>query len=362
MRIRRRSLILAGAWLLVACGGTPTAATPTAAPTAAPTVPTVDPTARAQQLRVLCSGVQEWCAAMTAAFQSQTGIAVSFERLATGDSLARLKAGRAAPEFDVWHAGPADAYISAASDGLLAAYQSPVASQIPGQLKNREGLWTGAYIGVLSFCSNPAVLARLGVAAPRSWADLLDPKLKGQVAMGHPATSGTAYNALWSQVVLQGNDQAAALRYFGQLNANIGQYTTSGAAPATMAAKGELAVGIVFHHDCVRAAAEQNVALTVTTAAEGTGYEIGGVAVIEGAAHRAAAEAYVDWALSVAGQAIPATIKSFQLPTNPAAAIPAQAQDVALVKQVDYDFAAAAAARSALIEQFIAQVAPAPPK
>jgi iron(III) transport system substrate-binding protein len=345
--------------LLAGCG------TPAAAPTAPPAAtsqPTIDPAARGQTLKVLCSGVDDWCKAMVTAFATQTGITASYERLSSGDALARLREDKAAPTFDVWHAGTADVYIAAKNEQLLQPYVSPTASQIPALLRDSEAEWSGAYVGVLGFCSNKDVLARLGLAAPHSWSDLLDPKLKGQVAMAHPATSGTAYNAVWTQVALNGGNIDAMFDYFTRLKANIATFTKSGAAPAELAAKGEIAVAIVFQHDCVKARENGAAALEVSFATEGTGYEIGGVAIVRGTANEAAAQAYIDWALSTKAQEIPATIKSYQLPTNPAAKIPAGAEAGTAIKQVDFDFAAAAAARTEIIERFTAEIAPAPEK
>ncbi|MBA3531639.1 MAG: iron ABC transporter substrate-binding protein, partial [Ardenticatenales bacterium] len=105
--------------------------------------------------------------------------------------------------------------------------------------------------------------------------------------------------------------------------------TRAGRAPAQMAGRGEIAVGITFSHDCVKASEE-------------------------------AARTYVDWALSQAAQEIPATVNWYQLPTNPVATIPEQS--ASQVKLLNYDFVAAGTARSELVERFTADIAPAPPE
>src|SRR5690606_13759982 len=120
----------------------------------------------------------------------------------SGETVARLAAAKDNPEFDVWHGGPADGYGAAADQGLIEAYTSPNAAQIPDKYKNADGYWTGVYVGALGFCSNQKVLDDLGVAVPESWEDLLNPSLKGQVQSAHPSTSGTAFTTLWTQVAL----------------------------------------------------------------------------------------------------------------------------------------------------------------
>ena len=131
---------------------------------------------------------------------------------------------------------------------------------------------------------------------PTSWDDLTDPALAGQVAIAHPASSGTSYTALFTQVLrLGGEDEAIA--YAQEVHQNVLQYTSSGAAPAEMAGRGEVAVSIVFSHDCVRNIEAGFTDLEVSFPEEGTGYEIGGMALIAGAPEPNAAKAWIDWAL-----------------------------------------------------------------
>jgi iron(III) transport system substrate-binding protein len=142
----------------------------------------------------------------------------------------------------------------AAAAGRLQAYTSPHARR-PEKPEDARAL-TGIYIGALGFCSTRAKLAELGVPVPKSWSDLLDPALKGQVSIAHPATSGTAYTALWTQMALNDLDQDAAFKYLTALNENVAAYTTSGSAPVKAVAAGTAAVGVVFAHDCVAAIAD----------------------------------------------------------------------------------------------------------
>src|SRR5512138_3228190 len=90
-------------------------------PVAAPAAPV-----KAQDtLTVLCTPQEDWCVAMTQAFQEETGIETSYVRMSSGEALARIRATAEEPEFSVWWGGPADAYITAADEGLLEQYKSP---------------------------------------------------------------------------------------------------------------------------------------------------------------------------------------------------------------------------------------------
>jgi iron(III) transport system substrate-binding protein len=312
------------------------------------------------KITVACGATEEWCAAMTAQFTKKTGIKAEFVRLSSGEAVARLQAGKANPEVDVWHGGPADGYVAAGQQGLLDAYVSPNATAIPAKYKDPAGSWTGVYVGVLGFCNNTKVLAEKKVSEPRSWQDLLNPGLRRNVGIAHPATSGTAYTALWTQVTLHQGNADAALAYMKQLHPNVLQYSKSGTAPAQQTARGEVGVGIVFSHDCVATQEQGFKDLTVSFPAEGTGYEVGGVALIHGAPNPVSARRYIDWALTPAAQEIGPSVKSYQAPTHPEAKISDKTVDLTKVKLLDYDVAAAGRAKKDLTKRFDNEVAQAP--
>lgn len=334
-------------------------------------------------LTVLCTPQEDWCVAMTEAFEAETGIDTNYVRLSSGEALARIRASSESPEFSVWWGGPADAFIAASEEGLLEQYESPSAEVIPDQYKDADDYWTGVYVGALGFCSNVDVLEELGVEAPTSWEDLLAPELEGFVAMAHPATSGTAFTAFWTVVTLAADELEAeeegtgydeegapteaavdaAFEYFTALNNNILQYTRSGSAPGSMAGQGEIAVAIIFSHDCTKLQQEGfEGILTTTFPEEGTGYEIGGMGIIAGGPEPEAARMWYDWALLAATQEIGPTVNSLQLPTNPDAAISELAVNLSEITVVNYNFAAAGANRVAITERFDAEVATTPPE
>jgi iron(III) transport system substrate-binding protein len=312
-----------------------------------------------ESLTVLCTPQEDWCQAMVAAFQEETGIETSYVRLSSGEAFARLQAGADAPEFSVWWGGPADGFVAANAEGLLEPYVSPNAEVVADDQKDADGVWTGVYVGALGFCSNTTVLDELGVDVPTSWDDLLNPDLQGQVAIAHPASSGTAYTALYTQVLRLGGEDEA-IEYMQELHPNILQYTSSGAAPAEMAGRGEIGVSVVFSHDCVRNIDAGFSDLEVSFPEEGTGYEIGGVALIANAPEPEAARMWIDWSLTAEAQEIGATTASFQLPTNPDAAVSERSVNLEEVNLVDYDFQAAGEARADLTARFEDEVAAKP--
>jgi len=313
-------------------------------------------------LTVLCTVEEEWCAAQTAAFEAETGIATTYVRLSGGDAVAALGDTTTKPEFSVWWGGSADGYVAAKDGGKLAQYKSPNAAAVPDSAKDADGYWTGIYFGALGFCSNRTKLAAANLPPPDSWSDLLDPALQGQVSIAHPATSGTAYTELWTQVALHDLDADAAFEYLTALDANVAEYTASGSAPVDAVASGAATVGVVFAHDCVTAIADGTSDLVLSFPEEGTGSEIGATAVIRGGPDPEAARQWIDWALTAKAQEIGPTAGAYQLPENPKAKVSKFSIDPDEIKLVDYDFVEAGTRRDALTERFTTSIAPAPPE
>lgn len=315
--------------------------------------------ASSQSLTIACGAMEDLCQKWTEAFTAASGIATTYVRLSSGETVARLDSAKDNPEFDVWHGGPVDGFGAAAEKGLIEAYDSPTAAAIPAKYKDPEHYWTGVYIGVLGFCSNQEVLNQLGVEVPDSWDDLLDPKLKGQISTAHPSTSGTAFTTLWTQVALRGGEDQG-LDYMKQMHNNVLQYTKSGTAPGQIAGRGEVGVGLVFSHDCVKYKEEGMKDLVVSFPKEGTGYEIGGVALIKNTRNAEAAKKYIDWTLSAEAQNIGQTVGSYQLLTNPDAKTNDKMVKIDDVTLVDYDFAKASASKPELTGRFDEEIAAKP--
>ena len=365
-RLRAIGLVMSVGLLFAGCAGgngqSPAASEPAGQSAAAPSAsgsgaPAAD---LEDSLTVLCTPQEDWCQVMVARFEEEFGVDTDYIRLSSGEALARLRAGASAPEFSVWWGGPADGFVAAGAEDLLEPYVSPNAAAIAEEQKDAEGIWTGVYVGALGFCSNTTLLGELGVEAPTSWDDLLDPALKDQVAMAHPASSGTAYTAFYTQVIRTGGEDQA-IEYMLNLHPNILQYTSSGAAPAEMAGRGEVAVSVVFSHDCVRNIDAGFSDLEVSFPEEGTGYEIGGVGLIANAPQPNAAKAWIDWSLEASTQEIGAAeAGSFQLPTNPDAAVDERSVNLEEVTLVEYDFQGAGEARADLTARFEDEVVAAP--
>lgn len=89
----------------------------------------------------------------------------------------------------------------------------------------------------------------LGLDIPTSYEDLLDPQYKGHISMPNPASSGTGYMFLLSLVNAWGEE--TAFEYFDKLAPNVQSFTSSGSAPVSALAMGEVAIALGMTTDAV---------------------------------------------------------------------------------------------------------------
>ena len=308
-------------------------------------------TEKKEQKLVFYAGLQEDHAALIAQeFEKETGIKTEFVRLSSGETLARLKAEKDNMTASVWYGGPVDGIVAANEEGLIEAYVSPEAVNIKDGYKDDKGIWTGIYTGYLGFVGNQKALQEKGLKMPASWEELLKPEYKGEIVVAHPGSSGTAYTMLATLVQLMGEDEA--FTYLKKLNGQIRQYTKSGTAPGRMVGSGEATVGITFLHDGVKYQKEGYTDIILSAPSEGTGYEIGGVALLKNGPDQEAAKKFIDWVLTKKIQEMGQTVGSYQFLTNKNAIDPKEVDLVKGAKLIKYDFSWAGKNKKALVERF----------
>ena len=299
------------------------------------------PAAAQGTLNLYCSSPNTaWCQGMAVGFEKASGVRVAVIQKATGEMLAQVKAERANPKGDVWWAGPGDAYLQAAEEGLLEEYRSPNVAQlydwaqrITDISKNRVA---GVYGGILTLAYNTEIVAKKKMPVPKCWKDLVDPVYKGDITLGNPNSSGTAYLMLASLVQVFGEDEA--FRYMLAVNRNVNEYARSGIGPMTKVTRGESAIGSSVLHGVINEIV-RGFPVEASLPCEGVGYEIGSMAIIKGARNLEQAKKFVDWALTAEAQKIGLDVKEYAIPTNRAVVLPPMVPRLSDVKVIDYDFA-----------------------
>jgi iron(III) transport system substrate-binding protein len=316
------------------------------------------------QLNLYCSSPNTaWCQGMAVGFEKGTGIKVAVVQKATGEMLAQIKAEGANPKGDIWWAGPGDAYLQAAEDGLLETYQSPNLNQLQDWARRisevSQNRVSGVYGGILALGYNTELQQKKKLPIPKCWKDLLDAVYKNEVMLGNPNSSGTAYLMLASLVQVFGEDEA--FKYMKALNANVSSYARSGIGPMTAVKQGEIYVGSTVLHGVINEIVAGYPVKPVLPC-EGVGYEIGSMAIVKGARNLGNAKRFVDWALTVDAQKIGLDVKEYAIPTNKSVPLPATVPSLTEFKVIDYDFAkyGSSETRKRLLERWEKEIGQAP--
>lgn len=313
------------------------------------------------KVTVLCSPNLAWCDAVKAEFPKASGMTLEYVRLSSGEALARLRAERQNPSFDVWFGGTGDPHIVASEDGLTEFYQPSAWNDLRPQFREAvAGRYIPLYAGILGWALNEPLLKEKGAPVPKTWKDLADSRYRGLIAYPNPNTSGTGYTMLATLVQLYGEQTAFEL--LKAIHRNVAQYTRSGAAPGQLTGRGEVAIGVTFIHDAVDQVLN-GFPITYNAPRDGTGYEIGGLSLVKATPNRANAVAFIEWALSPAAQRIAAEMgQSYQIPSNAKTPVPRVAPRFESFSVIKYDFVryGSATVRDGLVRRWTREVEPLP--
>jgi iron(III) transport system substrate-binding protein len=218
---------------------------------------------------------------------------------------------------------------------------------------------TGVYGGILSLGYNTELVAKRNLPVPKCWKDLTNPVYKGEVMLGNPNSSGTAYLMLASLVQVFGEEEA--FRYMKEVHPNVNSYARSGIGPMAAVTRGETAIGSTVLHGGINEIV-RGFPVHPVLPCEGVGYEIGSTAIIKGARNLDAAKKFVDFALSLEGQKIGLEVKEYAIPTHRDVPLPPQVPKLTDVKVISYDFAkyGSSAERKRLLDRWEKEINAAP--
>ena len=308
---------------------------------------------------VVCSPDPAWCEAVKREF-TKTGTQVDFVRLSSGAALARLRAEKANPTFDVWFGGSGDGYWVAQADALLEFYRPKAWPELRPQLtKAVDGHYIPLYTGIHGFGVNEKILQEKNLPVPQTWKELGDPKYKGLIAMPNPNTSGTGYLMMTTIIQVYGEDPGFEL--LKAIHRNVAQYTRSGGDPSLLAGRGEAAIGVSFANDVVERG-RKGFPIRFIAPKDGTGYEIGGIGLVKGAPNRANGKKLIDRALEPENHKRGPQNGEVSIPSHSKATIDPDVPRFEEAKVINYDFGkyGTPEVRDGLIKKWTEQVFPLP--
>ncbi|HTG12644.1 MAG TPA: extracellular solute-binding protein, partial [Candidatus Eisenbacteria bacterium] len=144
-------------------------------------------------------------------------------------------------------------------------------------------------------------LQRLGVAAPKDWDDLLNPKLKGEVAQCAPTRSSSSNATYEVMLSLLGEDRG--WDWLRKLAANTGHFTARSRDVPTVVAKGEFAAG--FAVPSYMAFEEKLAGFDLKFVAPKNAFVTPEpMAILAGARNPKAARAFIEFLLTERGQKV----------------------------------------------------------
>ena len=294
-------------------------------------------------------------AAVCKAFEEKTGIRTSYIRLSGNDCFTRIKEERDNPQADVWYGGTWDPYIAAANEGLLYAYEDCQGAQNYRSEQYGVGFpyWFGIYSGWIGFICDGEELEARGVPIPTSWEDLTKPEYENLLVLANPGATGTG--VMVTSILFQIFGEEKALEMIAAMDKNVTTYVKTGSGTSHQVALGEAAVGVGFLHTGLDYKVNQGYDNFVLCGpSEGTGYEVGGAAIIEGCKHLDEAKLFIEFALTPECQEIGATVGSLQFLTVNGAHDPEAAQELVDmgIKLIDYDSQWTGAHKNELIEKW----------
>ncbi|HLR09104.1 MAG TPA: extracellular solute-binding protein [Bacillota bacterium] len=241
---------------------------------------------------------------------------VEVEYAGTNPLVNKMIAEKQNPNADVWYGGGGFLPFEQAKDeGIMTEFTPELAEdwdvvENDIQMKDEEGMWTGAEIFVLGFAYNTEMVDE--DEAPKTWDDLLDPKWEGQIEMPNPAASGTATLLVMSQMMDRGEEEA--WEYFDKLNEQVSRMPDSGAQPTKDVAKGEAAIAIGFSFMAYEQKLENNENVDFVVP-EKTPVLVNPVTLIKDGPHPESGKKFINFLLSEEAQEILADW--YHIPINP---------------------------------------------
>lgn len=232
-----------------------------------------------------------------AAERAVPSIEIAWVRDSTGVITARLIAERANPRADVIWGLSVFSLLALEGQDMLEPYTPPGAAALRPNFRSTRNpmTWTGMDAFVSAICFNRMVAQQRNLPRPNTWADLLNPAFRGQVAMPNPASSGTGFLTIAGWMGSMG--EAGAWEFMNRLHENIQVYTHSGSAPCNNAARGEYGVGLSFDLRSV-ALRNQGAPIDIIIPTDGVGFDLEGTAILRGTRNLEAARRLVDWTVS----------------------------------------------------------------
>lgn len=225
-------------------------------------------------------------------FEKETGLKAEVVKMGSGDVAKRAKAEAGKPAADVIWSISGSALTELAD--ILEPYQPKDFDKINQKLIGSPA-WT-PYTGVVYVLAVNTSLLPLD-QAPKSWAELADPKWQGKIASARADNSGSAMQQLQGVLTIFGDK---GWDEYGEIAKNFVLTDSSGAVPRYVA-DGETPMGLTLEDNALQYV-QGGSPMSIVHLTDGTIATPDGIALIKGGPNPEGGKKFIDWALSKATQ------------------------------------------------------------
>jgi iron(III) transport system substrate-binding protein len=265
---------------------------------------------------------EQTTAALVAAFTKQTGIKVRIDNNDEDVLTAQLEQEAGRSSADVFYTENSNWLEQLNERGMLAPVDAATLASVPKQDSAGNGHWVGVSARVSGIVYDPAKIS--AGQLPTSVLDLADPRYKGMIELAPAETD------FWPIVssVEKAKGQAATLTWLRGLKSNAGSNASvpDNETLTSDVNQGTTAMALINHYYYYRLRAEVGAgsvhAKFATFAPGDPGYvtDVSGAGILSSSKHQAAAQKFLRFLTSEAGQSIIAQSESFEYPIHPGVA------------------------------------------
>ncbi|MEK3881993.1 ABC transporter substrate-binding protein [Paenibacillus sp. PL2-23] len=286
--------------------------------------------------------------ALIPSFEKQTGITVELVSAGSGELIKRIQSEKANPYADVLFGGAYALYRDNAD--LFEEYISPNDKDLMEGHQNKWGVMTPVVSDGSVLLVNTNLAGDLEI---NGYEDLLNPALKGKIAMADPANSSSAFAQLTNMLKAIGGDYTsdAGWDYVAKLLENIdGKIAGSSSKAHKSVADGEYVVALTYEDPAV-SYVKDGAPVKVVFPKEGAVFLDAGAGLVKGSANQENAKKFIDYLISKEGQdALGQQTTNRPLRAN--AAISEFMTPIDQIKVIEEDVAYVAENKSLIVERY----------
>lgn len=235
-------------------------------------------------------------------FTEKTGVKVDFINL-KGELADRVRAEKKNPQADIMYGGPSSLYIDMAREDIFEKTVTTWGPELNPAYKDKNDRWYGVMLTPVVIFYNHQVMS--AEDAPKSWADLTDPKYRGKIiSRDYVSSSQRAAVCALLDNYSQKASFAAGVDYLKKLDANTKNYYGSGSLHFQAIGKKEAAVSYGVLNAIIDNKIKNAMPLQIVDAQEGAIILTDAVAVIKNSPNPKAGAAFLEYAGSAEVQVI----------------------------------------------------------